>query len=260
MKYYSNKNVLVTGAASGLGKELAILLASYSANLVLIDINKEQLKLVHSLCEEHGVTVHSFTINLLDQTGLADIKESIGLPDIIIANAGIGGVNPGYHFDQNIDSKIMGLNYHGLVRTIAPFLEDFVLRKSGQICGVSSLASMKGLPGGSSYSASKAAVNNYLESIRMDLRPHNIYVTTVLPGFIKTAMTDHDAFEMPFMQSPTSSARNILKAISKRKRIYAFPKIMYWGTLLNRLMPSFIYDFMMTKISGQSNDLKPRIF
>ena len=94
----------------------------------------------------------------------------------------------------------------------------------------------------------------------MDLRAHNIFISTVLPGFIKTPMTDHDAFDMPLIQTANSSAEKILKAVSKRKRIYAFPKIMYWGTLLNRFMPSFIYDFLMTRISGQSKDLKPRIF
>jgi short-subunit dehydrogenase len=259
MKYYQNKIILITGAASGLGKEMSLALAPHSKQLLLIDINDENLNKVKIQCEKLGTSVQIFVINLLDIDALARLKTECETPDIIIANAGVGGVNPGFNFNSDIDSKIMGINYYGLVKTISPFLKEFVKRRSGHICGVSSLASMRGLPGASSYSASKAAVNNYLESIRMDLRPHNVFVTTILPGFIKTPMANHDEFDMPFTQDASGSAVKVLKAISKKKKIFAFPKIMYLGTLFNRTLPAFIYDFLMTKISGQSKNLKPRI-
>ena len=111
MKYFSNKKILITGAASGLGKELALLLASYSAKLVLIDINQEQLEHVKLTCEKNATEVQTFVVNLLDEAPLLEIRDNINLPDIIFTNAGVGGVNPGFSFDNEIDSKIMGINY-----------------------------------------------------------------------------------------------------------------------------------------------------
>lgn len=258
--YYRDKSILITGAASGLGKELALILSHQAKNLILLDINEEALRETKKECEESDCQVFLFTVNLLDEKAHLFSEEDFPLPDYIFANAGVGGVNPGFNFSMDIDAKIVGINYSGLVKTIAPFLQAFKERGSGHIVGISSLASMRGLPGASSYSASKAAVNNFLESLRMDLRPYQIYVTTVLPGFIQTPMANHDEFDMPFTQNATTSAIKVLKAVARKKRVYAFPKLMYWGTLLNRLMPAFLYDSIMPRVSGQSKDLKARIF
>ena len=258
--YYRDKTILITGAASGLGRELALILAHQAQNLILLDLNEEALRETKKECEEGGCHVYLYVVNLLEEKAHLFSEENFPLPDMIFANAGVGGVNPGFNFSLEIDSKIVGINYFGLVKTIAPFLKDFKDRGSGHIVGISSLASMRGLPGASSYSASKAAVNNFLESLRMDLRPHHIYVTTILPGFIQTPMANHDEFDMPFTQNATSSAIKVLEAVARKKRVYAFPKLMYWGTLLNRLMPAFLYDFIMPRVSGQSKDLKAKIF
>ena len=258
--YFQNKTILITGAASGLGRELAISLSHFQCHLILLDKNKKGLEESIQFCLNNGSQCKGFEVNLLDEDPLSSFLSKIPEVHMVFANAGVGGVNPGNAFSPEIDRKILEINYHGLVKTISPFLKSFIERGEGHIVGISSLASMRGLPGASSYSASKAAVNNFLESLRMDLSPHGVSVTTVLPGFIKTPMANHNDFDMPLTQDARTSALKILKAVSRKKKVYAFPKLMYIGTLFNRLLPSFIYNFLMPRISGQSKDLKAKIF
>lgn len=258
--YYTGKNILITGAASGLGKELALKLCRYADKLVLLDLNSEGLEQVADQCRGRGSYIRVYSIDLLADHPLRDIREKEGCPDIIFANAGVGGVNPANGFDEEIDARIMGINYFGVVKTLAPYLQQMSQRKSGHIVGISSLAGIRGLPGASSYSASKAALNNFLESLRLDLAPFNVKVTTILPGFLETPMADHKEFSMPFKVTAEKSALNVLWATAKGKKKYAFPRIMGCLSLFNKLLPVFLYDRLLPIIAGQSKDLKPRIF
>lgn len=260
MNFFTGKTVLITGAASGLGRELAKQLCPYAEKLVLLDLNKEGLEETADLCRAKGSYISIYEVDLLKEDPLRLVVEKESCPDIIIANAGVGGVNPAHLFDAGIDSRIMGINYFGVVRTISPFLKKMVKRKSGHIVGISSLASIRGLPGACSYSASKAALNNFLESLRLDLAPHGVKVTTVLPGFLETPMANHNEFDMPFKVTVEKSAKHVLKAIVKNKKRYAFPWIMGILSLVNKFMPIFIYDKVLPLVSGQDKDMKPKIF
>ena len=260
MSFFTGKTVLITGAASGLGRELAKELCSYTEKLVLLDLNKEGLEETADLCRAKGSYISIYEADLLKEDPLRLVVEKESCPDVIIANAGVGGVNPAHSFDAGIDSRIMGINYFGVVRTISPFLKEMVKRKSGHIVGISSLASIRGLPGACSYSASKAALNNFLESLRLDLAPHGVKVTTVLPGFLETPMANHNEFDMPFKVTVEKSAKHVLKAIVKNKKRYAFPWVMGILSLLNKFMPIFIYDKVLPLVSGQDKDMKPKIF
>src|SRR5580765_2769085 len=96
-------------------------------------------------------------------------------------------------------------------------------RKAGHIVGISSLAGFRGLPGVSAYCASKAGFIAMLESLRLDLRPYKVAVTTVCPGFVKTAMTAQNKNPMPFLMELDVAVRKIHSAIRKKKTMVAFP-------------------------------------
>lgn len=260
--FYAGKTVLITGAASGIGKYLALQLAKFESSLILIDIQEASLKEVAQDCINLNARVEYRVCDLLNKEQCQNVFGELAQEqvDVIIANAGLGGVNPGPQFSIEVDERIMGVNYFGMVRTIAPFLPKMVHRKSGAIVGVSSLASIRGLPCACSYSASKAAQNNFLESMRVDLAPHGIKVTTILPGFVKTPMVDHDEFDMPFMVPVERAALKILKAVSKGKRVYAFPFAMRLLSLVNRWLPPFLFDFLLPKLQGKKAPKSAKVF
>ena len=170
------------------------------------------------------------------------------LPDVIIANAGVGGINPA-KFSVEVNETVMGINFFGTVNTITPFLKRMCDRKSGHIVAISSLASLRGLPSAASYCASKAAQNSLMESWRLDLARYNIQVSTILPGFIKTAMADHDEFDMPFTVSSEAAARATLSAIAKKKKRYLFPWPMRFFASINKMLPVWLYDFLMPRLN-----------
>ena len=135
--------------------------------------------------------------------------------DILIANAGLGGVNPGDSFSEEINRKMMSVNFFGTTGIISLILPQMIERKNGHIVGVASLAGLRGMPQAASYSASKAAQITFFESLRLDVKQYGIRVLTVFPGFIATKMTNHDEFKMPFMISPQKTAEKIISSIKK---------------------------------------------
>ncbi|TNF03628.1 MAG: SDR family NAD(P)-dependent oxidoreductase [Deltaproteobacteria bacterium] len=260
LNFFTGKSVMITGAASGLGRELARQLSPYAERLILLDLNQDGLSETADICRAKGSYIATYKADLLSDNPLAEVIEKEECPDVIVANAGVGGVNPARFFDEGIDARIMGINYFGVVKTVSPYLKKMCERGSGHIVGISSLASIRGLPGACSYSASKAALNNFLESLRLDVAPYGVKVITVLPGFLETPMANHNEFEMPFKVTVERSAQHVLKAIIKNKKRYAFPWIMGFLSLFNKFMPVFIYDKILPLVSGQDKDMKPKIF
>ena len=118
----------------------------------------------------------------------------------------------------NIDAveKMIRVNLLGVVYSIEAVLPEMLKRRSGHLAAVSSLAAYKGLPGESAYCASKAAVNTYLEGLRIQLRPHNIAVTTICPGFVATPMTAINQFRMPFLWTAEKAARPWLAVLQPK--------------------------------------------
>ena len=257
--YFHEKTILITGAGNGIGRGLAISLSQYCNTLILIDINESSLEETVALCTSKAL----YKLFVLDVTDAQKCKGellSCPCPDIIIANAGLGGLNPAHGFSTAIDHQIMSVNYFGTVNCIAPFLPQLIQRGSGHIVGMCSLASMRGLLHATSYSASKAAQLSFLESLRLELQPHGIYVTTLLPGFIQTQMADHEEFPMPFTISVERCVEISLRSIARNKRHVMFPFPMNILGLINRILPVWLYDPIMHFINKNQNQAKAQIF
>ncbi len=246
--YFSNKKILITGAASGIGKDLSIVLNEYGASLFLIDLKPVSLQDF-----KNPERVNFFQADVTSEESLIKIKNEIsnqnGEIDIIIAAAGVGGLNPGRYFSTKIDHKVMSINYFGTINSIMPFLDSMIKRGEGQIVGISSLAAFRGLPQAASYSASKAAQMTMLESLRLDLLGTGVDVTCIHPGFVETPMANHSDFDMPFKVSARKSTHLILKAIEKRKKQYCYPWQMAFLSKINRVLPNFFYDFLLPKLN-----------
>lgn len=254
---------LVTGAAAGLGRALALELAGQRHQLILCDLDGSGLDATAAKARERGAEVEAIACDLTEERALEDavlrLPEAWQAPDVVIANAGLAGVNPGYAFSRAVDRRIMAVNYDGVVHTLMPFVPKMIARRSGALVAISSLAGLRGLPNASSYCASKAAVTALVESLRVDLRRFGISVCSVHPGFLRSRMTDHQEFAMPFLLDMEDAARRVLRAIRRRRRQIYFPWLMGLLSRLNRVLPNWLADWAAERIAGPA-DKQARIF
>jgi short-subunit dehydrogenase len=145
------------------------------------------------------------------------------------------------------------VNTLGVVYAIEAVLPDMLRRGRGHIVAVSSLAAYKGLPGEWGYSASKAAVNNILEGLRVQVRGRGIAVTTICPGFVRTPMTEVNEFKMPWVLEADEAARRIVRALRRRPKVYNFPWQMSLLMRLSRWAP----DWLMARMMASYNEKPP---
>ena len=262
--FYQGKVVLLSGASSGIGEDLAELLASYGARLVLVARRAERLSALAERCRLAGADVLVCAADVTDRDRMTEVareaQSRFGFVDIAIANAGVGGLNPAPCFDVAMHEQTFAVNVLGMVYTLQPFIGPMVAARRGQLVGVSSLAAFRGLPNAASYASSKAAQARLLESWRVDLRPHGVAVTCIHPGFVRSPMTAHDEFTMPFMVETRRSSLAIARAIRRRQAVLLYPWPMRLLTLVNRLLPPWLFDRLMPRISGQRAEVRPRLF
>ena len=182
--------------------------------------------------------------HLLHQAIQRHIK-TVGIPDIVIANAGVStGTLNSEKEDLVTFKRVMDINLYGVMHTFLPFMKPFKKRKSGQLVGIASVAGIRGLPGSGAYSASKAALMNYLESLRIEMLPFNIQVTTIAPGYIKTPMTHSNPYAMPFILEADKAVSLFIKAIDRKEKFIIIPWQMNIVGKLMRLLPASVWDFL----------------
>ena len=239
--------VFITGASSGIGQALAEHYAKEGAILGLVARRADILsKLQDSLSAETAL----YALDVRDPNALEsaarDFISRFGPPDIVIANAGVSaGTLTENKDDLNTFKGVIDINLLGMVHTFQPFIASMKQAGKGSLVGIASVAGIRGLPGAGAYSASKAAVIAYLESLRVELSLDGINVTTIAPGYIKTPMTDINQYPMPFLMAPDVAAKKFAHAIFKKKRFIVIPWQMGCLTRLMRLLPPWLWDYMM---------------
>jgi len=145
---------------------------------------------------------------------------------------------------------VMDANVLGLVHTFAPFIAPMQAAHSqtgGVLCGISSVAGVRGLPGGGAYSASKAAATVYREALRLELKARGIAVVAVAPGYIDTPMTRVNPYPMPFKLSAEIAARKVARCIARRRAYSVIPWQMAWVARLLKWLPIPVYDAVFAK-------------
>ncbi|KRP06683.1 MAG: short-chain dehydrogenase, partial [Methylophilales bacterium BACL14 MAG-120920-bin58] len=168
--------IIITGASSGIGQALAKEYAKQGAVIGLLARRKEELLALQKILPCKSLI---FPVDVTDLAQCRWAAEEFmalhGAPDIVIANAGISSGTLTENFsDLETFKKIIATNLIGVTHTFYPFIQVFKNRGSGQFVGISSVAGIRGLPGAGAYSSSKAALTNYLESLRVELAAHNI--------------------------------------------------------------------------------------
>lgn len=248
---FAPKNILITGASSGLGMELAKIYASKGVMLFLTGRNLERLQRVSEECKRLGAIVEYKSIEISDYENLRDWLESICKQyhlDLVIANAGISANTSLTKDAYNQIKKIIDTNLYGVINTITPIIPYMIDQQRGQIVIISSLAGYRGMPSCAAYSLSKGAARMYGEALRGMLKEFNIGVTVVTPGYIKTPMTDVNQFPMPFIISAKSAASIIKSKLVKNPSRIAFPLVMYLLVLLINILPISISDYIYGKL------------
>ena len=243
-------NVFLTGASSGLGAALARHYATGGANLGLVARRVDVLAAVAAALAPARCATYVADVRDAEALRRAarDFVDCFGYPDIVIANAGVSVGTVTEHTEDNSAFRtIVDTNVLGMLHTFQPFVSGLTAAHRGTLVGIASVAGFRGLPGAEAYSASKAAVISYLESLRLELSPSGVRVVTICPGYIATPMTAGNPYSMPFLMTADRAAKLIARAIERRTRFYVLPWQMALMGALLRVLPRPLYDHMLAR-------------
>ena len=253
--------VFITGASSGIGAALAQAYAAQGARLALVARRHEALEALRlSLpnASQHRVYALDVTDHAALAAAAADFMQAVGPVQVVIANAGISvGTLSEYSGDLPVFARVLETNLLATVATFAPFIAAMKSCAAAQDCrlvGIASVAGIRGLPGAEAYSASKAAVISYCESLRVELKDSGIRVVTITPGYIDTPMTRRNAYAMPFLMPVEKFAARAVRAIAAGDSYRVIPWQMGVVAKLLRLLPNPLYDFAFARAPHKSRE------
>lgn len=234
--------ILITGATGAIGSALAEHYANPGVCLMLHGRDQTVLEKLADSCQASGAQVLTVAMDLRDtnvlQQWLANIAVS-QLPDLVIANAGIN-INHGEHREgerwQDIEA-LLDLNIKSTFALVNALLPAMRQRGSGQIALISSLAAFYGLPVTPSYCASKAAIKVYGEAMRTWVARDGVKINVVMPGYIKSNMSDAMPGPKPFLWTPEKAARFIARGLQKNQPRISFPFPLNIGTWFLSVFP-----------------------
>jgi NADP-dependent 3-hydroxy acid dehydrogenase YdfG len=237
MTYFQGKIVLITGASSGIGAALAGELSRRGATLGLVARRADALeKVAATLPGLSAWTVADVADRAALTLAVGELRRQLGPIDLAIANAGVSYPTRMTPINQEQIEEMFRVNLLGVIYTLHAVLPEMIERRCGHVAAVSSLAAYKGLPGAFAYCASKAAVNTYLEGLRLELRRYGIAVTLFCPGFIETPMIAGQKWT-PLKWTAERAARQMADSLARRKKVDDFPWAMRWLMRLAQWAP-----------------------
>ncbi len=252
MQSFANRVVLVTGAGSGLGRQLAVNLANEGAAIAAIDLKADLL--VALAAELPGKRVAWAIADVTDRATLHDavikVSKELGPIAVLIANAGIGIENSALAFRAADFEAQVRVNLLGVANSVEAVLPGMIERRRGHLVAISSLASYRGLPKMLGYCASKAGVNSLMDGLRVELKPLGIDVTTICPYWIRTPLTENISIPKPGMMELPFAAQEIVSAIRHRVPFYAFPPRPAWRVRLLHWLPCGLSDWLTVQALG----------
>jgi NAD(P)-dependent dehydrogenase (short-subunit alcohol dehydrogenase family) len=249
----SESVALITGAASGIGRGLAVALARRGWAIAALDCREEGLV---ALAAELSAHSHPCAWAVADVTqhdalaaGVSRLEQTLGPIDLMIASAGIGIETSAAGLRAADVARVIDVNLTGVTNSIAAVLPGMLERRRGHLVALSSVASFRGLPRLLAYSASKAGVNAFMQGLRTELLPHGIHVTTICPGWIRTPMTAalHDRLRDMLELEP--AIEQMLHAIDRKLAFYAFPRATVWRLRVLSWLPRSWQDAALARMS-----------
>ncbi len=251
MGVFDGKVALITGAARGIGLATAEVLGTSGARLVLSDVLEDSLKEEEKQLQEQGfeVLVVRSDVTVADdcEALVEEALKRFGSLDILVNNAGVSIVDRFETCTPASCRKLMDVNVMGSIYMTLAALEPLKKAK-GSIVFVSSVSGIRAIPTGSLYSASKAALRSFGESIRVELKPHGVHVGVIFPGFTtteasKTVMKGDGSarpINRPPHDTPQGVAKGIVRMIQRRERERVLTPLGKTTAILQRLSPSLL--------------------
>lgn len=243
--------IWLTGASSGIGAALVPVLARECRHLIISGRDLQRLQATASgYCN-----VTALPADVTDPEALARVAQHIhavfGYLDTLIANAGTCEYLDAGAFDAALVKRVMTTNFDGLVNTLEAALPLVRASRQGYLVAVSSSAAWLPLPRAEAYGASKAAVNYFMQSLRVDLATDAIDVSLVAPGFVKTPLTDRNRFAMPMRITASEAAAAIVEGMHRRSAWIHFPKRFTWPLRLLGCLPARWQTRLLQRIQHQ---------
>ena len=231
--------------------------AANGATLGLVARREDKLK--ELIAELPNPELHTAIVcDVTDRDRLIEearkFDEACGGVDIAVACAGISvGVKTQYREDLDVFDKVFDTNVFAMASTFHAFIDPMIKRKRGTLVGIASVAGIRGLPGSEAYCASKSAAITYCESLRVEMQKYGVKVVTISPGFVKTPLTAHNPYKMPFIMEPEAFAKEAVKVIMVGKKYATIPWEMGVLSKILRLIPNWLFDKILA-----SRKQKPR--
>ncbi len=250
------RSLLITGASSGIGRALALEYARGGAAVALCARRLPELEAVAAEVRSAGGRALAIPVDVSDTDAIGDAvrlaDRELGGLEMVVANAGRGDWRHGSQLRWEDVAAVVDVNVRGAVATLAAAIPVFLAQQRGHLVGVTSLAGSRGLPMSAAYSASKAALSVFLESLRIDLAVARIGVTDVRPGFVLTPMPEHASHPTPLRWPAERAARHTARRLEASPAVIAFPWQLALAANLARLLPSSIYDRIARAASGSA--------
>lgn len=249
MQTLRGKRVLITGAASGIGKAIAQRFAREGAELVLVDLNEPLLRTTASEMASRSASVRTYTLDVTDLPGILALRDRVhgdaGPIDVLVNNAGL--VFGGPFLEVPLQKHLMTyhVNVLGLVALTHAFLPDLIARPDAHLVNVASASGYIGLPHGSTYASSKWAVIGFSESILLELEllgHRHVHVTTVCPSYVSTGL--FEGARAPFTTSlltPDKVAEKVTRAVLGNRKFMLTPWLVKVTPILKGVLPFSLF-------------------
>jgi NAD(P)-dependent dehydrogenase (short-subunit alcohol dehydrogenase family) len=238
------KLVWITGASTGIGREVALQLAARGVLVAVSARSAEKLS-------EMGANVKPYPLDVTDaaavQKTIDRIESELGPIDMALMAAGAYAPVDLNAFSPEPFSKMMGVNFLGVVNCIAGLLPVMRQRKRGRIAWIASVAGYRGLPKAAGYGPTKAALINLAECLAPELAVQGIDVSVVNPGFVATPMTSKNDFPMPFLMTPQDAARRTIEGLAAGKFEVAYPTRFVAILKIARVLPYSLYFWLVKR-------------
>ena len=243
----NQKKIWITGASSGIGKALA---EKFAFEGWKVAVSARRKEILDEMAKHKNISSHPLDVTNQDQINdvFSKIINEFGNLDLCVFSSGT--YDPKLEQEINIKQNkfVMETNFFGVLYCIKSVEKYFKDKKDGHISIVSSIAAYRGLPNSSGYGPSKAALTNLAESLYFDFKKHNVKISLVSPGFIKTPLTDKNEFPMPFIKSPEFAAEKMFNGLTNGKAFEIhFPKALTLLLKFLRILPYRIYLFLIDK-------------
>lgn len=249
MTYPTGETIWITGASSGIGKHLAVILAQHN-NRVIVTARRGDL-LASLECMHPNIV--ALAADITGEQAQQSLSEALNLRveklDRVILNAGTCEYFDVATPDWGMMRRVMEVNYFGALNCLAAALPLLLKSDAGHVVAMASQASRVPFPRAQAYGASKAALTYMIESMGVDLREQNIRMTIVQLGFIDTPMTASNDFPMPFLMSAEKTAEKLILQFNTRPRLIRFPKRLSWVIGLGQRLPGVWSRYIAPKLS-----------